>query len=163
AVTLTAWIAERRPWPAWGRTPVDRAAVGWLVALLLSAAFALDRAGSLPRLEKALFPLLVGVAAFHASDARSGRRALAIYLGVSALVAVLGFGIWVAEGHTYAARARGFAGHYMTFAGQLLLVIPVASGVALTARPARWRWGSLAVAAAAFAALAVTFTRSAWV
>lgn len=163
ALTLAAWLVERRPWPAWGRTPLDLPAFGWLAALVLAALFAMDRAASLPRITKGLMPLLVGLAAFHTADRGRGRRALAIYLGVSALVAMLGLGIWVEQGHTYAARARGFAGHYMTFAGQLLLEIPVALGVALTARERRWRWGAAATAVIGFAALAVTFTRSAWV
>ena len=71
-LTLAAWIIDREPWPAWGRTPVDRAALGWMAALVLAACFALDRAGSWPRLTKGLFPLLVGVAAYHTASPRRG-------------------------------------------------------------------------------------------
>ena len=163
ALTLAAWVAERRPWPAWGRTPVDRAGLAWLAALVVVALFALDRTASLSRLGKGLMPLLVGLAAWHSADRARGRRALAVWLAVASLVALLGLAVWVAQGHTFSARARGFAGHYMTFAGQLLLAIPVALGVALTARERSWRWGGLVAAALGFAALAVTFTRSAWV
>ncbi len=163
AATLVAWGVERRPWPAWGRTPVDRAALGWMAALVIAALFAVDRAGSLPRINKGLMPALVGLAAYHAADRRRGVRALGLYLAVASLVSLLGFAIWVAQGHTFAARARGFVGHYMTFGGQLLLEIPVALGVALTARSARWRLGGSVAAALGFLALAVTFTRSAWV
>jgi hypothetical protein len=141
---------------------VDRAAFGWLGALVVVSLFALDRAGSFPRVAKGFMPLLVGLAAFHAADATHGRRALAVYLGAFALVSAVGLGLWVAHGASFASRARGLAGHYMTFAGQLLLFIPVALGVTLTARSPRWRWAAAAAALFAFAPLAATFTRSAW-
>ena len=162
-LSVAAWVVERKPWPPWGRTPVDRAALMWLLALSIAAVFAIDRAGSLPRLTKGLMPALVGLAAYHAADRARGRRALAVYLGMATLVALIGFAVWVAQGHTFSARARGFSGHYMTFAGQLLLEIPLALGIALTAREPRWRLLAGLAAGLSLAALAVTFTRSAWV
>jgi len=68
ALTLATWGVERRSWPAWGRTPVDRAAIGWLAALVIATLFALDRAGSLPRITKGLMPGLVGLAVYHAAN-----------------------------------------------------------------------------------------------
>lgn len=162
ALSLAAWIAERKPMPPWGRTPVDRAALGWLAALVIAAVFAIDRGESVSRITKGFMPALVGLAAYHAAERERGRRALAVYLAVASLVALLGLVMWVAQGHTYAARAEGFAGHYMTFAGQLLLEIPLALGIALTARESRWRLGGWLAAGLGLAALAVTFTRSAW-
>jgi O-antigen ligase len=161
AVQTLACFA-RAPRPAWPRTPVDLAAVGWIVALVVVSAAALDRAGSFPRVVKGFMPLLVGLAAFHTPGMPHGRRALAVYFGAFALVSAVGLGLWVAHGASFASRARGLAGHYMTFAGQLLLFIPVALGVSLTARSPRWRWSAAAVALLAFAPLAATFTRSAW-
>ena len=108
-------------------------------------------------------PLIVGLAALHAADRRTGRRALAAYLAASGLVAAIGLGLWVAHGASFDSRARGLAGHYMTFAGQLLLEVPVAVGVALLAKEKRWRWGAAAVAAIGVVTLAATFTRSAWI
>jgi O-antigen ligase len=70
--------------------------------------------------------------------------------------------VWVLKGAGFESRARGLSGHYMTFAGQLLLEIPVALGIVLTARAKRWRYGAALVAVLGFAALAATFTRSAW-
>ena len=159
---LTLAGFARPPRPAWPRTPVDRAAVGWLVALLVVSAAALDRAGSFPRVTKGFMPLLVGLAAFHTTDARRGRRALAVYLVAFSLVSIWGVAEWVMHGASFASRARGLVGHYMTFAGQLLLEIPVALGIALTARSRRWRLGAAAAALLALAPLAATFTRSAW-
>jgi O-antigen ligase len=107
-------------------------------------------------------PLLVGLAAWHTTYATHGRRALAVYFAAFAVVSALGLALWVMHGASFASRARGLAGHYMTFAGQLLLFIPVALGVALTARAPRWRWAAAAAALLALAPLAATFTRSAW-
>jgi O-antigen ligase len=141
---------------------VDLAALGWLAALVLASAFALDRAGSFPRVVKGFMPLLVGLAAWHVADATHGRRALLVYFAAFALVSAWGLALWVMHGASFASRARGLAGHYMTFAGQLLLFIPVALAVALTARSPRARWAAAAGAVVAFAPLAATFTRSAW-
>lgn len=162
AGTLTLACFARAPRPALPRTPVEPAALGWFVAMLVVSAFALDRAASFPRVAKAFMPLLVPLAVFHARDPRLGRRALAVYLAVAGLVAGYGLVVWVLKGAGFASRARGLSGHYMTFAGQLLLEIPVALAVALTARTKRWRYGAAAVAVLAFASLAATFTRSAW-
>jgi O-antigen ligase len=160
ALTLACMVwGSRRPWP---RTPVDWAALGWLAALVIVSCFALDRAGSFPRVTKGFMPLLVGLAAWHTADARRGRRALAVYLAAFAFVSALGFALWVMHGASFASRARGLVGHYMTFGGELLLFIPVALAIALTARTPRWRWGAAAVALLALAPLAATFTRSAW-
>ena len=150
------------PRPKWPRTPVDAAAVGWLLALIVVSFAALDPAGSLPRVTKGFMPLLVGLAAFHTRDAAAGRRALMVYLVAFALVSATGFGMWIAQGASFESRARGLVGHYMTFGGQLLLFIPVALGIAITARSPGWRWGAALVAVLALAPLAATFTRSAW-
>lgn len=160
ALTIAAVLARQAEWR---RTPVDLPALGWLAALVLAAAFALDRTASFARLGKGLMPLLVGLAALHARERKHGERALAAYLAASGLVAAIGLALWVANGAAFPARARGLSGHYMTFAGQLLLEVPVALGVALLAKSPRWRWGAAAVAAVGLAALAATFTRSAWI
>lgn len=161
ALTLPLWM--RRPGLVAERTPVDLPALGWLAALALSAAFALDRTASLARVSKGLMPALVLLAAFHARDPRHGRRALAVLLVSAGLAAAFGLGLFATHGASHAARARGAVGHYMTFAGQLLLLAGTAAGVAALCREPRWRAGAGAVAALGAAALAVTFTRSAWI
>jgi O-antigen ligase len=146
----------------WPRTPVDRAAIGWVLALIVASAFAIDPAGSFPRVAKGLMPALVGLAAYHAADRKQGQRGLVVYLVAVAVVSSIGLAAWVAAGAGYTWRARGLAHHYMTFGGQLLLEFPVALAIALTAREPRWRWGASAVALVTAIALATTFTRSAW-
>jgi len=150
ALTVAVIATGRRRWP---HTPVNLPALGWLLALALAIAFAVDRGSSLARLGKGFMPLLVGLAALHAADRRTGERALAAYLAASGLVAAIGIGLWVAHGAGFDSRARGLS----------LLEVPVAIGVALFARRPAWRWGAAAVAVLGAVALAATFTRSAWI
>ena len=158
ALTL-ALVFRGAPWP---RTPVELAALAWALALLLSAMLAEDRGASLPRLSKALFPALVSLAAFHFRTPRRGHQALLVLLCSSLVASAFGLMRFVQHGASFAARARGPVGHYMTFAGQLLLFTSLAAGVALQARERRWRTLALAVLIVGGAALAATYTRSSW-
>src|SRR5262245_28179312 len=99
ALTL-AMVARGARWP---RTPVEPAAVAWALALLLSAMLAEDRAASLPRLAKALFPALVGLAAFHARNVERGRHAVIVLLCSSAVASSLGLFRFVQHGASFAA------------------------------------------------------------
>ena len=146
----------------WPRTPVDLPAMLWIAALALSALLAEDRGASLPRVAKGAFPALVGLAALHGGVRARGRTALLVLLVSSALASLLGLWWFVQKGASFAARARGPVGHYMTFAGQLLLFVSLAAGVALLAR-GRVRALALVTAAAGGLALAATYTRSSWI
>jgi len=159
-VTLLALIPGSRP--EWPRTPVLWPMLAWLAAMAIASQFALDPQASWPRITKALMPLLVPVVAIQARDTRTGKRALAAYLVAAAAVAVFGLVDWALKGASFASRARGLSGHYMTFAGQLLLEIPVALAIAFNTRSRAWRLGAWAVVVVAALALAATFTRSAW-
>lgn len=159
-LTLSLWLRAARP--ELPSTPVNRAALGWFLALLASATFALAPSASLPRVSKALFPALVPLAALHTPNARSGRRVLGLLLLSSAVASLYGTIIFLARGASIASRARGPVGHYMTFGGQLLLVLSVAIPIAVLGRGWRWRLGAALTSALGLAALAATFTRSAW-
>jgi O-antigen ligase len=159
-LTLALWVLRPGRCPV---TPVAWPTLVWLIAFALSAWFSLDRAASLPRLPKALFPLLVPLAATHARLPRQGRRALAVLLASALLAALFGLGLYVAEGPGWPARAHGLVGHYMTFGGQLLVFVSLAAGVSALERAPRWRLGALLTALAGSTALAATYTRSAWV
>jgi O-antigen ligase len=159
-LTFARWAQGERP--RWVRTPVDLPAAGWALALLLSATFAIDRSGGFPRLTKALFPLLIGLSAWYARRESLGRRALAVVFASTALAALYGLvrvsGATVSLEH----RASGAVGHYMTFGGQLTTFLCAMAGVAAVSRERRWRFGALAAALPALAALGATLTRSAW-
>ncbi len=138
ALTLAVW-ARTPPAGPRRRSPGPRSR--GLIALALSAWFALDRAASLPRLSKAFFPLLVPLAATHARLPHRGRRALAVLLVSATLAALFGLALYVAKGAAWPARAHGAVGHYMTFGGQLLLFVSLAAGVLALERAPRWRAG----------------------
>ena len=156
------WASMSRTGERWVKSPADLGAIVWGVALVLAAAFALDRAGSLPRLVKVVFPLLVGVAAWHARPPRTGSQAAALILGSASAAAIFGLAIFLARGAGMAARARGPVGHYLTFAGQLAIAVSLGVAILLVVRDRRWRLGALAATAVCGAALAATFARSSW-
>lgn len=158
-LTAAVWAISRE---TLGPRPVLPAAGAWLAALVISAIFAEDRASSFMRLGKGFLPLVVLLAAFHAARPHAGRRALAALMVSSAAASLFGITFFVAAGASYAARARGPVGHYMTFGGQLQLLVSLAVGVAFLARSPRWRWGAATTALLGALALAGTFTRSAW-
>lgn len=160
ALALVAGIATRKI--RWDPSPADRGATAWAIALLLAAAFALDRTASLGRLHKLAFPFLVGLAAAHARDERTGRRAAAVALVSLGLASAWGLVAWVLRGASFASRARGPVGHYLTFAGQLAIGTSLAIAIVLVARDRRWRLGAAAAGLLSGAALAGTFTRSSW-
>lgn len=161
-LALTLLQLVRTPRPHWPGTPVDRAAIAWLLAIALASTFSSEPLHSFSRLNKGLMPALVGLAAFHARDRRLGRRALALYLSAAGVAAAAGLVAWWSHGHGYDWRARGLSHHYMTFGGQLLFEFPVALAVLLLSKSKRWRWGAGVVALLTAIALAATFTRSAW-
>ena len=142
--------------------PADVGGIAWAMALILAATFAVDRAASFPRLTKLAFPFLVGVCAALARDERTGRRAVAVILVSLALASIWGLVGFVLRGASFATRARGPVGHYLTFAGQLAIGLSLALAIVLVGRDRRWRTGAGVAAALSSAALVATFTRSSW-
>lgn len=158
--TAGLWLRDRgRSIPP---TPVTVPGLAWFAAIAIAALFAENMAASLPRVTKGLFPLLALLAAFHAERPEVGLRALAVWF-VSATLAA-GTGIWgfLAGAATLEARARGPVGHYMTFAGQLLLFTSIAAGVVIATRLRAWRIGAGLAVLVGATALGMTYTRSAW-
>jgi len=162
AALAFASIRLRRDSAPWDRGPADLGGIVWALALLLSAAFALDRSASFGRLGKLVFPFLVGLAAWHARNPAVGRRAVAVLLASCSLSAAFGLAVWIARGASFASRARGPVGHYLTFAGQLAIGAVLALAILLVVRDRRWRLAAGACAALSLAALAATYTRSSW-
>src|SRR5205085_4842084 len=81
----------------------------------------------------------------------------------SAAASLFGMIFFVARGAGFSTRARGAVGHYMTFGGQLLLLVALAVAIAMVTRSKRWRAGAIVTAALGAVSLAATFTRSAWI
>jgi O-antigen ligase len=159
-LTLAVWLTS--PGSARERTPLDLPAVAWLAAMGLSTLLALDRAGSAAGLGRGLIPFAAGVVAWHALDRRRGAAAVIALLAAGSVAAAIGAAGFFAAGGRYPARAIGLTGSWMTFGLQLLLVVSLACGVAMTARGRAWRLGALAAALAGTAGIATSFTRSAW-
>ena len=160
ALTLAAWLT--RPGPPRVRTPLDLPAVVWLAAMGLSTLLALDRAASAASLGKGLIPFVTGLAAWHALERRRGAAAVVALLVAGSVVSLIGWAGFMAAGGRYPARAIGLTGSWMTFGLQLLLLVSLACGIAITTRGRAWRLGAAAAAVAGTAGLAASFTRSAW-
>ncbi len=159
-LTVVVWVIDRKWEPL--HHPLAIPWIVWMSALVLSAVFAQDPSASWSRLGKGLFPGLVALGAWHAAASGPRRRAV-IALFVSASAAwFYGLGLFIADGASFAARARGLVGHYMTFAGQIGLIASIAFAVALVGR-GRWRIGAAAVTVLGVLTLAATYTRSAWI
>lgn len=160
AATLAVWLT--RPGPRWMRSPVDLPALAWLAAMSVATVFAADPRASAASLGKGLIPVLTGLFAWHAAERRRGGAAIAALLAAGSVAALLGCARFLADGGRFPARAIGFSGTWMVFGLQMLLLVSLATGIAVTARTRAWRIASLAAALAGCAGLAASFTRSAW-
>ena len=128
---------------------------------LAAAAASVDPAASLSDAREVLLFLVVPLV-YRLARGRAAGTVAGIIVSVGAVTAVYGivqFGIL--EYDHLGRRPQGSMGHYMTYSGLLMLVIGVAAARVLF--DARNRtWAGL-VLPALVVALALTFTRSAWV
>ena len=161
-VTLVAWAAslvvnrERPEVPPWFWPLLAYAGVS-----LVATVFSLDRVRSLGPAKQMLLYLVVPAVC----SIGRGRRAhtlmnVIITVGaVSAIVGVVEYGVLNYD--SLGQRPRGTLGHYMTYSGLLMVVICATAARLLYSRR-DWIWPAL-VMPALVVALALTFTRSAWV
>jgi O-antigen ligase len=162
AITFVGWaasVAQRHE-----RVEVPRmfwALVAYGLATLISAAFSRDPATSVADCKQLVLLLIVPVVYRLAR----GRRAvslstLIITVGaLSAIVGIVQYGILNYD--NLGRRPQGTLTHYMTYSGLLMLVVGSATA-RLIYRDDDRVWPAL-VMPALLAALALTFTRSAWV
>lgn len=160
--TIGLWLAllvvqgERPQAPAFFRPLAVYAGL-----TLVSAAASADPAASLIDAKEVLLFLIVPVV-YRLARGRAATTAAGVVIGVGAAAAVYGvvqYGIL--EYDHLGRRPQGSMGHYMTFSGLLMLVIGLAaSRVLFDTRNSVWF--ALALPAL-IVALALTFTRSAWV
>jgi len=162
SVTLGLWVAllvveRERP----GAPPFFRALAAYAAMTMVSVAFSLDRGISLVDSKEVLLFLIVPVV-YRLARGQRAHTVATIIVSVGAASAVFGvvqYGIL--EYDDLGQRVRGTMGHYMTYSGQLVIVIALAGGRLLFDKRERL-WSAL-VMPALFVALALTYTRSAWV
>ncbi len=162
AVALVGWLTlvlVRREHVATPRFFVPLTA--YAAATLVSAAVSSDPARSLLDAKEVLLFLVVPMTMRLARNGRAG-RIHTVVLSVGALAAIAGivqYGILHYD--NLGKRPQGTLTHYMTYSGVIMLVIGVAIARILY-RPRDRAWAAL-VLPAVVVALALTFTRSAWV
>ena len=161
-LTLVGWAAslvierERPQAPPWFLALLAYAGVS-----VVAAVFSLDRARSLGPVRQMLIFLVVPATC---SIARGGRahtmaRLIVTVGALSAIVGIVEYGVLNFD--SLGQRPHGTLGHYMTYSGLLMLVICATAARLLYERRQR-TWPAL-VMPALVVALALTFTRSAWV
>jgi len=162
AATVLCWIVQlvrdrERPavpaffWPI----------VAYSVASALSVAFSLDPVTSFQPIKKLLLFVSVPLV-YNLAKGRHASTAVDVILSVGAVSAAFGivqYGIF--EYDFLGQRPHGSLGHYMTYSGLLMLVVCAAVGRLVFGSRDR-TWPALLLPAL-IVALAVTFTRSAWV
>jgi O-antigen ligase len=135
--------------------------VAYAGATLLSVAFSIDPAASLEPSKKLVLFLIVPLV-YHLARGERATLVVSVILTFGAASAAYGiFQYGILQYDHLGQRPHGSLGHYMTYSGQLMLVLCAA--VARVVFGSRDRtWPALLIPALVVA-LAVTFTRSAWV
>jgi O-antigen ligase len=162
ALTLVGWLAsllfrrDRFDVPPWFWALVVYAGV-----TLISTAFSLDWRLSLGACKQMVLFLIVPATCMIARGRRADTvmQVLITVGAISAIVGVVEYGVLNYD--SLGQRPRGTLGHYMTYSGLLMLVM-CSTAARLLYRRRDWVWPAL-VMPALVAALALTFTRSAWV
>jgi O-antigen ligase len=161
-VTLAAWVLslvltrERPEVPPWFWSLLAYAGL-----TLVAAAFSLDRMRSLGPVRQLFLYLAVPAVCSIARGKRAHTLMTVIITvgAVSAIIGVIEYGVLNFD--SLHQRPRGTLGHYMTYSGLLMVVICATAARLLYARR-DWIWSAL-VMPALLVALALTFTRNAWV
>jgi O-antigen ligase len=160
AAAALALGLTRRRWLV-RRTPADAAMLAFAAACVLSTLTSTDRAASVVGLKKLLLLPLVNLTAGALSTPQRARTALRLCVAGAAATTLLALLHFFFVPHEVGARLRS-TGHYMTFAGLLLLAWPLAAGAAATSR-ARTRVFYAALLPLFGLALILGFTRGAWI
>ncbi len=162
AATVLCWVAQlvrdrERPavpsffWPL----------VAYSAASILSVAFSADPVTSFQPIKKLLLFVTVPLV-YSLARGRRTTTVVDVILSVGAISAALGIVQYgILEYDFLGQRPHGSLGHYMTYSGLLMLVVCVAVGRLVFGTHHR-TWPALLMPALVVA-LAVTFTRSAWV
>ncbi|HEX5032671.1 MAG TPA: O-antigen ligase family protein [Candidatus Eisenbacteria bacterium] len=161
ALTLACWW--RPGGERWVRTPVDPAAIVWLLALAIAAFAGEDPAGSVHRVTKGFILALVPLAAYHGRDPKLARRAIAVLLVSAAVATVFALVKFAMQGGAFPVRVRGAVGHPLTYGGQAMLLLVLAGAILFRSRDRRWMGAAGALLLLLAPALLGSYTRSAWI
>ncbi len=152
-------IWRDRRWPATPSFFVPLAIYGGLT--LVSAALSIDHLASFIDSRQLVLWLMVPIVARLARGGRA-TTTIDVVIAIGSAGALIGIVQYAALGYDHLnARPRGLLSHYMTYSGVLMLVT-CAAIARLLFHPREWIWPAVAVPAL-LVALAVTFSRSAWV
>jgi O-antigen ligase len=146
-------------WPV-RRTVADRALVAFAIACVLATLGSAERLESAVALKKLLLLPLLHLAAGGLATPFRSRTALRLFVGAMAATACIALLHFALVPHAADARLRS-TGHYMTFAGLLLLAWPSCAAAAMTTR-GRTRAVYTALLPVFALALLLGFTRGAW-
>jgi O-antigen ligase len=161
ALTLACWW--RPGGERWVRTPVDLAAIVWLVALAIAAITGEDPSGSVHRVTKGFLLAIVPLAAYHGRDPKLARRAIAVLLVSAAFATVFALVKFAMQGGAFPVRVRGAVGHPLTYGGQAMLLAILAGAILLRSRDRRFMGAACALLVLLAPALLGSYTRSAWI
>jgi putative inorganic carbon (hco3(-)) transporter len=162
AIAVVCWIGLL----VVGRERAEAPSFFWPLAAyaaitLISAAFSYDPRASLIGSKQLVLFLLVPVTYRLVSGTR-GLTLMTVIVTCAAISAAYGiFQYGILHYDHLGQRPQGTLGHYMTYSGLLMLVIAIALARVLFGRGER-TWAALVIPALAVA-VALTFTRSAWV
>ena len=162
-VLVGVWLAARAAGAERGRTPAFftplLAYAAWTLAV--SVPFSLAPATSLVESREVLLFLVAPIVLALARGERA-RTVVTVALAAGAVSAVAGIVQYgILQYDNLGQRPSGSMGHYMTYAGLLMLMLCAALSRLLF--DARDRAGALVVLPALSVALVVTLTRSAWI
>lgn len=162
SLTLVCWLATLVHDRTWPPVPAFFLPLSAYAAMtLLSAAFSTDPLSSLIDSKQLVLYLIVPAVYFIARGQRAG-TVIAVIISVGALSAAYGIVQYgMLHYDSLGRRPEGAMSHYMTYSGLLMLVVCAAVARLVFGRRDR-TWPAL-VMPALLVALALTFTRSAWV
>ena len=154
-VAVLAWLGGGAPVASWA---LLRPALAFAALTLASAALSADPWLALVDCKELLQFAILAVVPAAAATVRA--RALAVLIAAAAASASWGAVEYLASRGGLLYRADGPFGHYMTFAGVLMLALVAAAAAALSTRPGR----RLALAAVPVIGLGllVSYARNAW-
>ena len=163
AVLVVLWLAAGAPSAREPAAPVFfRPLVAYAAwTLLVSVPFSLGPGASLVESREVLLFLVVPIVHALAHGERA-RTVVSVALASGAAAAAIGIAQYLFFGYDHLGqRPSGSLGHYMTYAGVMMLLTGTAlSRLAFDARDRRW---TLAALPALAIALVVTLTRNAWI